>query len=98
MIGRLFKECDEILVIAEGQPLVERQLRGLLDGGKKIYGKLSGEVVRTGELDPDNVRAAIVKVKGEIDSLRPQEVKAASQIVMPRPYLLPVLCPVKHGI
>ncbi|MDE7495387.1 MAG: indolepyruvate ferredoxin oxidoreductase [Muribaculaceae bacterium] len=89
MIGRLFKECDEILVIEEGQPLVERQLRGLLDGGKKIYGKLSGEVVRTGELDPDNVRAAIVKVKGEIDSLRPQEVKAASQIVMPRP---PALC------
>ena len=89
MINRLFKECDEILVIEEGQPLVERQLRGLLDNGKKIYGKLSGEVVRTGELDPDNVRAAIVKVKGELDTLLPQDVKGTSQIVMPRP---PALC------
>lgn len=89
MISRLFDECGEVLVVEEGQPLVERQLRGLLDRQGRIYGKLSGEVVRTGELTPDNVREAIVKVKGELDSIMPQTVKAESQIVQPRP---PALC------
>ena len=89
MIGKLFDECDEILVIEEGQPFIEKQLRGLLDGGKKIYGKFTGEMPRTGELNPDSVREGIAKVKGELDCLRAAEAHAESQITMPRP---PALC------
>lgn len=39
MIGRLFDECDAVMVIEEGQPLVERKLRGALDRTGVIYGK-----------------------------------------------------------
>lgn len=89
MIERLFNECESVMVIEEGQPFVERQIRGLLDRHATVYGKLSGELTRTGELTPDNVREAIVKVKGELDCLMTQEVKGESQIVKPRP---PALC------
>lgn len=89
MIKRLFDECDEILVLEEGQPFIETRLRGLLDSSKKIYGKLTGEVVRTGELDPDQVRESINKLRSELDEAAMPEVKAESQIVKPRP---PALC------
>jgi indolepyruvate ferredoxin oxidoreductase alpha subunit len=59
LVGRMMDECDEVLVLEDGQPFVEEQLRGLLDASGKIRGRLSGEVPRTGELNPDNVRAAL---------------------------------------
>ena len=59
LVKRLVDECDEVLVLEDGQPFVEEQLKGLLDEGGKIRGRLSGEVPRMGELTPDNVRAAL---------------------------------------
>jgi indolepyruvate ferredoxin oxidoreductase alpha subunit len=59
LIRRMMDSCDEVLVLEDGQPVVEEQLRGLLDGSGKIRGRLSGELPRTGELTPDNVRAAL---------------------------------------
>ena len=88
-IGRLFDECDAVMVIEEGQPLIERKLRGLLDRNGKIYGKLSGELNLTGELTPDLVRAGLAKVKSDLDCLKAAEVHAASQVTRPRP---PALC------
>ncbi|MEG1579747.1 MAG: thiamine pyrophosphate-dependent enzyme [Bacteroidaceae bacterium] len=58
LINELSKMCEEILVIEEGQPFIEEQLRGVLDGVKTIKGKLSGELPRTGELTPDSVAKA----------------------------------------
>lgn len=81
LIKKMAEECQSILVVEEGQPFIEEKLRGVLDNGIKIYGKLTGELPRTGELNPDNVRAAV--------GLDPIEHKAASQVVMPRP---PALC------
>lgn len=89
MVKRLFDECESVLVIEEGQPFIERKLRGELDRSGKIFGKLSGELPRTGELTPDIVRQAIVNVKGELDCLAEMSKKGESQIVMPRP---PALC------
>lgn len=40
MIGKLMDECEAVLVIEEGQPFAETQLRGLLNRTAKIYGKL----------------------------------------------------------
>ena len=89
MLQNLLSECDAVMVIEEGQPFIEQRIRGELDNAGTIYGKLTGELPRTGELNPDLVRKAILAVRPEMEELRGEEVKAASQIVMPRP---PALC------
>ncbi|HKJ81238.1 MAG TPA: indolepyruvate ferredoxin oxidoreductase subunit alpha [Ignavibacteriaceae bacterium] len=58
-IEKLVDECNEILVLEEGYPLVEEQLKGLLNRGKKIKGRLDGTVPRDGELNPNIVAAAL---------------------------------------
>jgi indolepyruvate ferredoxin oxidoreductase alpha subunit len=58
-IRRLAGHVTRILVLEEGYPFIERQLRGLLQGPVEIAGKLTGDVPREGELTPDNVRAAL---------------------------------------
>lgn len=60
MVHRIVDACDEILVLEEGYPYIEEQVTGLLGiAGKKIHGKHSGALPRTGELAPDNVRKAL---------------------------------------
>lgn len=60
LIRKIFEDCDEILVLEDGQPFVEEQLRGLLDHSGKVKGRLGlGEIPRVGELTPDNVREAL---------------------------------------
>lgn len=89
MIGRLFDECEAVMVIEEGQPFIEKKLRGELNRAGKILGKLTGELNRTGELTPDEVKKGVVCALGESCGLTVEEPKAASQVVMPRP---PALC------
>jgi indolepyruvate ferredoxin oxidoreductase alpha subunit len=56
----LVAHVDELLVIEEGYPFVERQLRGLLGVPDKIVrGRLDGALPRAGELTPDSVRRAL---------------------------------------
>lgn len=60
LIKRLETECESILILEDGQPFVEEQLRGLLDeGATKIKGRMTGELPRTGELTPDNVKQSL---------------------------------------
>jgi indolepyruvate ferredoxin oxidoreductase alpha subunit len=59
LITGLTSRCREILVLEEGAPLIEEQLRGLLDNGMKIYGRLDGAVPRDGELNPSIVGKAL---------------------------------------
>lgn len=54
-IKELYNTCDEILVIEEGYPVVEEMMKGFLDDGKKIKGRLDGSLPRTGELNPNHV-------------------------------------------
>ncbi len=58
MIRQLYEACETILVLEEGYPMVEELLRGLLDNGKKIFGRLDGTVPRDGELNPNIVARA----------------------------------------
>lgn len=81
MVRELCNACKKILVVEEGQPFIEEQLRGLLEIGKEIEGKLSGQLPRTGELTPDTVAAAF----GETSKC----VFAPCKDVVPRP---PALC------
>ncbi len=58
-IKELYDRCDEILVIEEGYPVVEEMMKGFMDDGKKIKGRLDGSLPRTGELNPNHVGKAL---------------------------------------
>lgn len=60
-VEKLAHECDEILVLEEGYPVVEEQLKGFLANGKPIHGRLDGTLQRDGELTPDAVGRALGK-------------------------------------
>ncbi|MCL2560860.1 MAG: thiamine pyrophosphate-dependent enzyme [Rikenellaceae bacterium] len=81
LVLKLTQECKSILVIEDGQPVVEEQLRGIMPTPVPVKGRLSGELPRTGELNPDNVRAAL--------GLPARTLLSPSKVVVPRP---PVLC------
>ncbi len=80
LIERLFEECDQVLVLEDGQPFIEEQLRGTLDT-LPIVGRLDGAVPRMGELTPDNIKPAL--------GLAAIEALAASESVVARP---PAMC------
>lgn len=80
LIEKLFEECERVLVLEEGQPFVEEQLRGLMDT-LPISGRLDGEVPRVGELTPDNIKPAL--------GIAQTEVLPNSEVVVPRP---PAMC------
>jgi indolepyruvate ferredoxin oxidoreductase alpha subunit len=73
--------CDELLVLEDGYPVVEEQLKGYLGVGLTVHGRLDGTLRRDGELNPDKVRAAL--------GLPPVATKAVPDIVAQRP---PALC------
>ena len=73
--------AKQILVIEEGQPVVEELLRGMVPSEVVIKGRLTGDLPRMGELSPDCVRAAL--------GLPALPTKEADEIVVGRP---PALC------
>ena len=90
MLARLADETGgNILVIEEGQPFIEQRLRGYLNRGLNVCGKLTGHLNRTGELTPDSVAACLVQLRPELAGSLKVDVNPASQIVVPRP---PALC------
>jgi indolepyruvate ferredoxin oxidoreductase alpha subunit len=59
-IRKLCAAAQKVLVLEEGQPFIEERLHGVLPQNVTLHGRLAGKAVpRTGELDPDNVRAAL---------------------------------------
>jgi len=58
-LNRLVRECDEILVLEEGAPMVEELLKGFFAKGKLIRGRMDGTLPRDGELNPDVVAKAL---------------------------------------
>ena len=58
---KLVDECEEILVLEDGQPFVEKQLKGYLGRGVKVKGRLDGTLSTDGELTPDSVARAVGK-------------------------------------
>ncbi len=57
-IERLIDECESILVIEDGYPLVEELLKSYTGKGIQVKGKLDGTLPRQGELNPNNVGQA----------------------------------------
>lgn len=58
---RLVESCEEILVLEDGQPFVEKQLKGYLGLGINVKGRLDGTLSQDGELNPDSVARAVGK-------------------------------------
>ena len=81
-VRELALRSSGILVVEDGQPVVEAELKGLLGVGYPVTGRLTGALPRTGELDPDNVAAAL--------GIRAAEAFPAAQHLAARP---PQLCP-----
>lgn len=81
LIRSMAEMCPEILVLEDGQPFVEEQLVGVLPTACRVRGRLNGDLPRTGELTPDNIRPAL--------GLAPTKGFTVSENVVPRP---PALC------
>ena len=76
--------AEEILVMEEGQPVVEELLRGMVPSSVAVKGRLTGDLPRMGELTPDCVSLALSP-----DSLIASSPKNIPEIVVGRP---PALC------
>jgi indolepyruvate ferredoxin oxidoreductase alpha subunit len=59
LIKEITGRCEAILILEEGAPVLEEAIRGILDDGIKIYGRLDGTVPRDGELNPAIVAKAL---------------------------------------
>jgi indolepyruvate ferredoxin oxidoreductase alpha subunit len=59
MVRKLYAECDSVLLLEDGYPMVEELLRGLLQLGKPVHGRLDGTLPRDGELNPMLVAKAL---------------------------------------
>jgi indolepyruvate ferredoxin oxidoreductase alpha subunit len=81
LIDEITKTKKTILVFEEGYPFIEEQLKGLIDNGYTIKGRLSGDVPRDGELNPTIVAKAL--------GLTVPEAVSDPDVVVNRP---PALC------
>ena len=80
LVRRMLSECERVLIVEEGQPFVEDIVRGVAEM-PNVMGRLTGELPRTGELNPDVVKKALGMEVGEN--------YAPCEDVAPRP---PALC------
>ncbi len=60
LIAQLTAKCKKILVLEDGYPFIEEQLKGLIPNPQfEIKGRLEGTIPRDGELDPNIVAKAL---------------------------------------
>jgi indolepyruvate ferredoxin oxidoreductase alpha subunit len=58
-VTKMLAECDKVLVIEEGAPVLEEMLKGYQESGTPIMGRLDGSLPRDGELTPNLVAKAV---------------------------------------
>jgi indolepyruvate ferredoxin oxidoreductase, alpha subunit len=58
-IMKMVEECDKILVLEEGAPIIEETLKGYQEAGTPVIGRLDGTLPRDGELNPNLVAKAL---------------------------------------
>lgn len=58
-VSELYEWCNELIILEEGAPMVEEQLRGYMDNGKLIRGRMDGLLPRDGELNANLVAKAL---------------------------------------
>ena len=80
MIEKITSECDKVMVLEEGYPVVEEMIKGFLEK-EAVIGRLDGTLSRDGELSPDMVAKAL--------GFKIEEGMAIPDLVAARP---PALC------
>ncbi len=85
MIRKIYDECDSLLVLEDGYPIVEEMLKGFLNLGKPITGRLDGTVKRTGELTPTVVAVGL--------GFKQDKLLEVPTLVAPRPPSMCKGCP-----
>ena len=84
-IERLYDECDELLILEEGYPIIEESIRGYLNRDKKIRGRMDGSIQFDGELNPNKVAAAL--------GMKVEKGREIPELVVKRPPMLCSGCP-----
>lgn len=59
LMKKLAEECESLLVLEDGYPFIEEQLRGLFNAPFKVRGRMSNDLPRDGELNPDIISRAL---------------------------------------
>ena len=85
MMTKIADECDELIVIEEGYPMIEQKLKGVVPTGLKVHGRLDGTLPRVGELNPNLVGQAL--------KFEQQSYYDVPDVVKPRPPKLCKGCP-----
>ncbi|MCK9617683.1 MAG: thiamine pyrophosphate-dependent enzyme [Lentimicrobiaceae bacterium] len=85
LVEKIASECESLLILEEGYPVVEEALKGYLGWGKIIKGRLDGTLPLDGELNPN----LVAKTLGMEDT---PEIKV-SGLVVARPPSLCKGCP-----
>lgn len=81
IIKKITSVCKTIMVFEDGYPFIEEQLAGLIEHSHTIKGRLSGDIPRDGELNPNIVAKAL--------GIKEPQTAAIPDIVANRP---PQLC------
>jgi len=81
LLNNLYESVDEVLVLEDGYPIIEELLRGSLNKGKKVRGRMDGSIPAAGELNPNIVAKAL--------DLNIEEGHATPSVLQGRP---PSLC------
>ncbi len=58
MIQKITKDCEKVMVLEEGYPVIEEMLKGYLEK-EAVIGRLDGTLSRDGELKPEMVGKAL---------------------------------------
>ena len=88
-IKELASRVDKILIVEDGQPVVEELVHGMLGADYQIEGRLTGALPRTGELNPDSVALALNSLLGNTTATTDFPVANSPINVVGRP---PALC------
>jgi indolepyruvate ferredoxin oxidoreductase alpha subunit len=59
LVAKIYNSCEKLLILEEGYPILEESIKGFLNTGKTIHGRLDGTVPRDGELNPNIVAVAL---------------------------------------
>ncbi len=85
LVKKIYDESDQLLILEEGYPVIEELIRGYLDEGKTVKGRMDGTVPRAGELNPNIVGKAL--------GLPVKEGYGTPDVLVGRPPLLCDGCP-----
>jgi indolepyruvate ferredoxin oxidoreductase alpha subunit len=58
-VKKLLETCKKVLVLEDGYPFIEEAISDFLNESKNVIGRLSGDIPRVGELNPDNIANAL---------------------------------------